>query len=299
MNAKAVRLDGEATITVTWRSSVSWNGNGDRFLGNDSRFVFYRILYFGGNNKLYLNLLLMALQLQIQHHHLPILRALFGLFGYVLLFLIPQILFAQQPTKQIMKGEQPLLADRTISNILLTKTIPKNITPIFLWGIKAYPELHDVTITIKYKNIRSAGVARPTLGSLLRTKSNRKYKIFVNQDERFLGNAIFDKLPHNAKIGLIAHELAHILEYSKKSSLSLIGNGFLYILSKSYRTHYEGKTDDIVINRGFGWQIYDFTNYIMNYSTASKKYKKLKDRHYKSPEDLLIQITNHPLYKNK
>ena len=240
----------------------------------------------------------MVLQLQLQYCQLASLRILFGLFIYLFASLTTQTLLAQQPNKQIIEGEQPLLADSTISNILLNKTIPKKMIPIFLWGIIAYPELHDCTITIKIKNIRSAGAARPTLGSLLKNKSNRKYKIFVNQDERLLGNAIFDKLPHNAKIGLLSHELAHILEYSKKSSLSLIGNGFLYTLSKSYRTSYEGKTDDIVINRGFGWQVYDFTNYIMNHSTASKKYKKFKVRHYKSPNEQLIQITNHPLYKN-
>ena len=98
----------------------------------------------------------MVPQLQLQYCQLSSLRILFGLFIYLFAALTTHTLLAQQPNKQIIKGEQPLLPDSTISNILLNKTIPEKMIPIFLWGIIAYPELHDFTITIKIKNLRSA-----------------------------------------------------------------------------------------------------------------------------------------------
>jgi hypothetical protein len=64
----------------------------------------------------------------------------------------------------------------------------------------------------------------------------------------------------NGQVGIIGHELAHILYFSKKNSLGLIGTGVAHI-SRGYMDDFENKTDSICIERGLGYQLLDWNIY--------------------------------------
>ena len=57
--------------------------------------------------------------------------------------------------------------------------------------------------------------------------SPRRYKIVINNNPQFKGIP-FDSIPYNAAVGIVGHELAHIVEYETKTLLGLLDCLLLY-----------------------------------------------------------------------
>jgi hypothetical protein len=96
----------------------------------------------------------------------------------------------------------------------------------------------------------------------------------------------FEELSFNAQIGILAHEFAHILDYSQKSSLRLLLCGSYYITSERFHKNLERKTDQIVIDRGLGLQLFEFSDYVINHSSACNRYKDFKLKFYYNPAEI-------------
>ena len=73
---------------------------------------------------------------------------------------------------------------------------------------------------------------------------------------------------------------------TKKNIFSLIGIGISYSVSKRFREKFEKENDRETIARDFGWQVHDFTSYILNEAGISEKYRKYKERIYYTPEEV-------------
>jgi len=88
--------------------------------------------------------------------------------------------------------------------------VPSKYLEIFDSICYYFPELSNEDITLVLKKIKTTMQAKPTnlLGKV-------KYIIVINNDVEFVGIK-FDNIPHTAKIGIIAHELCHILDYKNK-----------------------------------------------------------------------------------
>jgi hypothetical protein len=48
----------------------------------------------------------------------------------------------------------------------------------------------------------------------------------------------------------------------------------------------ENYADEAAINAGFGFQLYEFNNYILNKAQIGKKYRRKKEEYYYSLQDL-------------
>lgn len=85
----------------------------------------------------------------------------------------------------------------------------------FYVALRHYPELKHVRLTMRLKTISATMQAQPFWDFLFRSREGRHYQIFVNETQE--NNGMYYKdLSFNSLVGWIGHELAHILDYTKK-----------------------------------------------------------------------------------
>jgi hypothetical protein len=151
-----------------------------------------------------------------------------------------------------------------------------------LIALSYYPELKDVHIEFKYSREATTMAARPDLFSLI---TGRKYLVLINNRKNFEG-ILLEEVPLNAQIGIIGHELAHIVDYQNHNLWGIAGIYFRY-LDKSRRALFEKEIDKATIARGLGWQLYDWTTYsTMANNNSSEAYRKFKRETYMHPEKI-------------
>ncbi len=151
-------------------------------------------------------------------------------------------------------------------------------------ALSFYPELKNTSIRFEYKKISTTMCTRPELRSAFSGK--RTYVIYINSDVTKIGGVSFEELNLVQRVGIISHELAHILDYQNKDNFSVVKCGILYSCSPDYHTKLERATDEMVINKGLGKELYEFSNYVINNSKASEQYKAFKRKNYLLPEEI-------------
>ncbi len=167
------------------------------------------------------------------------------------------------------------------------KYIQKKIELSTLIALSFYPELKDNNIDFIYENIKTTMATRPSPLSVF--KQNRDYTIYIDNDPEGEG-ILIDDVPFNAQIGIIGHELAHIADYESKSGGQIIGIGLRY-LHQPMRASFEKEIDIITIRKGLGWQLHDWSKYVLYESNASKEYKEYKQRTYLTPQEIISEIS--------
>lgn len=173
------------------------------------------------------------------------------------------------------------------------KSIPKEFEKQILTALSYYPELKDLHIEFIRSNIKTTMACRPTTASLTR-RYNREYVITIDNDNEGQGITL-DDVPYNAQIGVIGHELGHILDYENRSSTNIASLGIDYATGH-YPSNFEKGVDKLTIKRGLGWQLYDWSDFVLNKSKASKEYKEFKRRTYLTPEEIKQQIEQNSFY---
>jgi len=123
-----------------------------------------------------------------------------------------------------------------------------------------------------------------------------KYVITININDNFEGILIKD-IPFNAQIGLIGHEIAHIADYEHQSFWGLLGRAFDYIGDKS-KQKFEKYIDSVTVEHGLGWQLYDWSDYAINKSKATEKYKNFKRKIYMQPDEIYEYMQKLKIYDN-
>lgn len=163
--------------------------------------------------------------------------------------------------------------------------IPEQGQTSFLVAISYFPELSNSRIQLKYRKIRTTLNVRPTIGSLIfNGREKRNYIIRINCS---LKDSVItlNEVPSGAQVGLIGHELSHIVDYRSKNIWGIISRAFAY-LSKQGKTRFEKEIDGIAIKHGLGSALYQWSNYVLYHSDASFKYKRFKSNIYMKPEEI-------------
>ena len=156
-----------------------------------------------------------------------------------------------------------------------------------LVALSFYPELYETKIDFKLANKES--IAKTTLPLLALIFNCKHYIIYINNNKSRTGIK-FSEIPFNAQIGVIGHELAHAADFKRKNLPALAWWGLRYLNNKTHRK-IERATDLATIRHGLGWQLYDFTNFVMKSPDAKSDYKKSKQKFYLHPEEIM-QILN-------
>lgn len=177
------------------------------------------------------------------------------------------------------------------------KSLIKKYELATLVALSYYPELRGTEIKFIYKNIKTSMAARPYSNFIFKKSASRKYAIYIDNKLKGANGLLVDDIPFNGQVGIIAHELGHVLDYSRKSSLTILGTGINYSIFQNYKKKFEQATDSIAIAHKVGWQLYDFAYYVLYQSHASKEYKTYKKSIYMQPEDILKLINKNDAYQ--
>lgn len=146
----------------------------------------------------------------------------------------------------------PGLLDTLKTQFGKNKVYPANMEKLVLYTLSFLPELAEHKIIFKVRPKGAPLSSRPAWGTLFRSARKRKYMVFIHQgqDTSFFGS-LFSRASIPAKIGILGHELCHVSNFSRKTSMGLLGIGVAHI-SKPYMDRFEFNTDSLVIEKGMG-----------------------------------------------
>ena len=197
--------------------------------------------------------------------------------------------------KVFVKSEWLQYHDSLNFNFGSNKKFVKDFELQALIALSYYPELKNVPITFKYQDIRTTMEVRPEYFSALK-HSNRKYIVFIDTNTHN-ESVLLKDVSFNAQVGVIGHELAHIIDFENRSLKSLILLALRYTILNNH-AKYERSIDQLTIDRGLGWQTLEFADFMQNKSKASVKYKKFKLANYLSDIEIQVEIAKMKLYSS-
>jgi hypothetical protein len=131
------------------------------------------------------------------------------------------------------------------------KILPPGYEKIALWSLSFFPELKNNRIHFKLRSTGAPLSTRPAWGGVFRSAGKRTYIVFINNggEDRF--GSVFRNASIPAQIGIIGHELSHIVNFAQKSTFGLVGMGISHV-SKGYMDRFEFYTDSLAIAHGLG-----------------------------------------------
>lgn len=224
----------------------------------------------------------------------------------MLLFLIAQqALNAQIPVQQFQEADIKL---EDYQEFKTNKKVPKEIEKQALLALSFYPELKDTKIIFRLKKRNTPLTSRPRITSVFRGKKRRAYVITISSKAKeHLSPILFSKLPFNAQVGVLGHEIGHIVYYKEKSSFQLIGLSFK-LFNSDFVDSFEFNTDQRTIEHGLGYQLLDWSIFVrkalgvIEWKGASEDLQagnlpEAKQR-YMNPQTIKNQIQNLELYNS-
>ena len=172
----------------------------------------------------------------------------------------------------------------------LNKSIDSSIELSFYTAISNLnQDLSNARIEVKYCSIGTSLNARPTIVSLLfKRKEKRKYVIRIN-NKRKSDIPLFEDASFNAQVGVLGHELCHIIDYSNRKFGGILKRMFDYS-TKERKSIYEKEIDSMTICSGLGWPLYDWEMFVQNSPVATPEYKEFKREIYYTPQEIAIKI---------
>jgi hypothetical protein len=216
-------------------------------------------------------------------------------------------LYAQEPVKSFNEKElQQADLQHLTKEFGKNKQIPAEYRVQILTALRYYPELKNVPIRFKIEASCCAPLTTtPKLASIFKRKHKRSFVITIrNLRNKELQPILFKNLDFNAQIGVIGHELGHVIDFNRQSTLRLIVNGIRHI-SPKYIDHFEYSTDSICIAHGLGHQLLSWSVYVRkslhrkNWLGAgdADETTTLRER-YMNPSTIKKRIASTPIYFN-
>ena len=175
--------------------------------------------------------------------------------------------------------------ERVRFDTLYNKTIPDKFALQIKTALQYYPTLRDTRIVFKVKKTPTPLAAAPTVLSVFRKKSKRTYVITISsKSTAFLNKIILDSLNFNAQIGVLGHEISHILEFKDKNTGFFIGLLFRQLSPKAMDI-FEYNTDKRCIEHGLGYQLLAWSQdvrhklHVENFNRANSSKMQKRERY--------------------
>lgn len=168
---------------------------------------------------------------------------------------------------------------------------PENWKVAFNHAIKFFPELQDTPISVKGTKQIFPCKARLSWGSFFKKPNNRNFVITIStQTIHEFTPLLFDNVPFNAKVGMIANALAHIDQYQQCSASQLIKKYLAYPFP-NYREEFEKAADKKAVYQGLGWEIYDWASVLKKAEEDNAPLQYLNNFHL-DPESIIQYMQN-------
>jgi hypothetical protein len=148
-------------------------------------------------------------------------------------------------------------------NFGINKSMPAEYEKQIFTALSYFPELKNTKITFVLEKGNSGVIeTRPEWLSVFRNSRNRGYIVFIgDSSSRHTPQFMFRNSPVNGQVGIIGHELSHIIYFSRRNTFGLLKTGIAHV-STRYMDNFENKTDSICIERGLGYQLIDWNIYL-------------------------------------
>jgi hypothetical protein len=186
-----------------------------------------------------------------------------------------------------------LISLETLRNEFGTnKYIPKKYEREILLVLSHYPELKQTKISflLAIKAAVPYGT-KPTFASCFKPKSKREYTItFLEFADEPENSALMKNISPGMRMGVIAHELVHVLQYERCDPLSLLKTIALYLTP--YKKKIERNADKGAIKHGFGQELFLHAQYIRGIPGYVAKRPELAT-HYLQPHEIKYYM-DHP-----
>jgi len=169
--------------------------------------------------------------------------------------------------------------------------LPGNGEKALQYALTFFPELKNTKLKIEAGKRIFPIQCRPKWSSFLQRPENRVYKIFISTKTiNEFSPLLFENLSHHAQIGFIAHALAKISHFRKCHTGNLFKR-FLTYPFPDYKRNWEQAADKLVVEKGLGWELYDWANHFHKQEQESTALAYLNQFHLK-PEEILQLIIN-------
>lgn len=182
------------------------------------------------------------------------------------------------------------------------KQYPPQFEKQILIALSFYPELKNTPILFRSRVRHSIAVTRPTWAGVFESLKKRHYVVTIsNSTETMLMPILFTQLSFNAQVGLIGHELGHIVQYAEKNTAQLVKYVVNNVSSK-YIDRFEYHADSICIAHGLGYQLLEWSSFVRqtmnteNWCGPDYAHRQKKRERYMNPSTILKQVNKDRQY---
>jgi hypothetical protein len=158
------------------------------------------------------------------------------------------------------------------------KGLPEGFETAAAIAYSAFPQLKDVNIDMVLTPGGAPMESTPDIGSLFGPRKNRRYRILLNDaKDSFFDPILLRSLPFDAQVGVLAHELGHVVYYHELNLLRLGKWGLNYLRDDEFRAIHERSTDLMPVYYGLGSQIYQYAWFVRNDPSCKEFFEVEKD----------------------
>ncbi|QEC66574.1 hypothetical protein FRZ67_04410 [Panacibacter ginsenosidivorans] len=152
--------------------------------------------------------------------------------------------------------------NKQVKDTLVNKIIPASFAAPINKALAHYPELKNTKITWRIKHAYTPLTTRPSFASLFKAKSKRSYIITISDKTiDTLEHLLYKHLTYDEQVGIMGHELGHVVDFSNKNMLQSARSAIGHLSSK-YIDRMEYHTDMICIQHGLGKQLEEYSTYV-------------------------------------
>jgi hypothetical protein len=174
------------------------------------------------------------------------------------------------------------------------KRLPEGFEIAGAIACSAFPQLKDVSIEMILIPGGAPMEATPVISSLFSLIGKRRYQIMLNDEQKsYFDPILLRSLPFDAQVGILAHELGHIVYYEDLNIFAFAKWGLMYLISDDFRATHERSTDLMPLYHGLGNQIYQYAYYV-RYDPSCRDFyrngKDFMDKYYLTDQELLKEM---------
>lgn len=153
--------------------------------------------------------------------------------------------------------------DSIVEIIGTNKGLPPGYELAAAIAYSAYPQLKEVKIDMILTEKGAPMESNFDLWTMfVPGKKNRQYKILLREGDAPYDPIFMKNLPLDAQVGILAHELGHVVYYHKINLLKIGKWGLKYLKDPEFRAIHERTTDLMPIYHGLGSQIYQYAYFV-------------------------------------
>jgi hypothetical protein len=181
---------------------------------------------------------------------------------------------------------------KDIPALTKNKRIPEKYAESILEALTHYPELYNVRIDFKLRKTGKVPYGtKPSMLTLFRSPAKRKYIISLLEDANGpMEMALFKNLSHSAKLGVLGHELNHVVQFKSRSTKELLKLLVSYTIPY-FKKRIERNADIATIEHGLGRELYVHAVYIRCIPGYTEERKDI-NKYYLKPQEIFRMLKN-------